>query len=109
MMGWLPQIPRRFLPDSMGVRVPDGCGGFADAVEVSHVRFVRTQSACDDAHRSADASAGKVYVDAVNSCGVFDIPAGSRVDIGGDSFYVAKVRRCEGFGGRLHHLELAVR
>ena len=108
-MGWLPQMPRRMLPDCMGVRVPDGDGGFADAVEVSHVRFARTQSACDDAHRSADAGAGKVYVDAVNSDGAFDIPAGSRVEIGGDSFYVAKVRRCEGFRGRLHHLELTVR
>ena len=108
-MGWMPQIPGRLLPDSMEVRVPDGSGGFADAVTVSHVRFVRTQSASDDAHRSADAGAGKVYVDAVNSGGAFEVPAGSRVEIGGDSLFVAAVRRCEGFGGKVHHWELTVR
>lgn len=28
---------------------------------------------------------GKVYVDALNSVGAFEIPAGSRIDIGGHS------------------------
>ena len=108
-MGWLPQIPKRYLPDSMGVRVPDGDGGYADVVEVSRVRFVRTQSVADDAHRSADAGHGKVYVDAVNSSPVFDIPAGSRLEIGGHSYYVAECKRCEDFNGRVHHWELTVR
>lgn len=109
MMGWLPQIPKRYLPDTMGVREPDGNGGYADVAEVSHVRFVRTQSVADDAHRSADAGHGKVYVDAVNSSPVFDIPAGSRLEIGGHSYYVEKSRRCETVAGRLHHMELVVR
>lgn len=108
-MGALSAIPRRFLPDSMMVRVPDGLGGSADGVEVSHVRFARSQSACDDTHRSADAGAGKVYVDAVNSGGAFEVPAGSRVEIGGRSYLVAECRRCEGFGGAVHHWELVVR
>ena len=103
-MGALSAIPRRFLPDTMLVRVPDGLGGFADGVEISHVRFARAQSACDDAHRSADAGAGKVYVDAVNSGGAFEVPAGSRVEIGGRSYLVAECKRCEGFGGAVHHL-----
>ena len=108
-MGALSAIPRRFLPDSMLVRVPDGLGGFADVAEVSHVRFARTQSVSDDAHRSADAGAGKVYVDAVNSGGAFEVPAGSRVEIGGHSYFVAECKRCEGFGGAVHHWELVVR
>ena len=109
MMGWLPQIPRRFLPDSMDVRVPQSNGSFADPVTVNHVRFVSTQSAMDDAHRSADAGAGKVYLDAMNSDPVLDIPAGSRLDIDGHSYFVVKSRCCEGFRGRLHHVELSVR
>ena len=81
-MGWLPQIPRRLLPDDAVVRVPDG-DGFAEGVAVGHVRFVRAQSVSDDEHRSADAGAGKVYIDALNSVGAFEVPAGSRIDIGG--------------------------
>lgn len=52
------------------VRVPDGAGGYAERAMVSYVRFQRTQSVCDDSHRGADAGAGKVYVDALNSFGV---------------------------------------
>ena len=107
-MGWLPQIPRRLLPDDAVVRVPDG-GGFAEGVAVRHVRFVRAQSVVDDDHRSADAGAGKVYVDAMNSAGAFEVPAGSRIDIGGHSYLVAECKRCEGYAGRVHHWELVVR
>ena len=107
-MGWLPQIPKRLLPDDAVVRVPDG-DGFADGVAVGHVRFVRTQSVVDDGHRSADAGAGKVYIDALNSDGAFEVPAGSRIDIGGYSYLVAECKRCEGYAGRVHHWELTVR
>lgn len=102
-------IPVRLLAEDAVVRVPDGAGGFAEGVEILHVRFQRTQSAVDDGHRSADAGAGKVYVDALNSAGAFEVPAGSRIDIGGHSYYVAECRRCEDFNGRVHHWELTVR
>lgn len=108
-MGVLSAIPRRFLPDSMLVRTPNSFGDLGDAVKVSHVRFARKQSVCSDGHRSADAGAGKVYVDAVNSAGAFEVPAGSRVEIGGHSYLVAECKRCEGFGGKVHHWELVVR
>ena len=108
-MGWLPQIPRRLLPDSMDVRVPRPDGSFENPVTVNHVRFVSTQSSTDDAHRSADAGAGKVYLDAMSSDPMLEIPAGSRLDIDGHSYFVVKSRRCEGFGGKLHHIELSVR
>ena len=107
-MGWLPQIPTRLLPNDAVVRVPDG-SGFADGVDLRHVRFVRTQSVSDDGHRSADAGAGKVYVDAVNTVGAFEVSAGSRIDIGGYSYLVAETKRCEGHNGRVHHWELVVR
>lgn len=102
-------IPRRLLPDTMMVRVPRADGTFADGVAVRNVRFARTQSVVDDVHRSTDAGTGKVYVDAVNSIGAFEVPAGSRVEIGGASLLVASCKRCETVGGRVHHWELTVR
>ena len=108
-MGWSPQIPIRLLPSTMSVRMPLLDGSFAEPVYIEHVRFVQTQSACSDEHRSTDAGAGKVYVDAVNSTPPLDIPAGARLDIGGHSYFVEKSRRCETAGGKLHHLELSVR
>lgn len=109
MMRALRPIPLRLLADDAVVRVPDSDGGYAGGVAVSHVRFARTQSAVDDDHRSADAGAGKVYVDALNSGGAFAVPAGSRIDIGGHSYYVSECKRCEDFNGRVHHWELVVR
>ena len=102
-------IPARLLAENAVVRVPDGVGGYTEGVEVSHVRFRRTQSVMDDDHRSADAGAGKVYVDALNSVGAFEIPAGSRIDIDGNSYYVVECKRCEDFNGCVHHWELVVR
>lgn len=102
-------IPLRLLAEDAVVRVPDGDGGYAEGVAVSHVRFARTQCVVDDDHRSADAGRGKVYVDALNSDGAFEVPTGSRIDIGGHSYYVAEVKRCEDFNGHVHHWELVVR
>lgn len=102
-------IPARLLADDAVARVPDGEGGHAEGAVVSRVRFARTQSVVDDGHRSADAGAGKVYVDAVKSVGVFEVPAGSRIDAGGHSYYVAEVKRCGDFNGHVRHWELTVR
>ena len=107
-MGWLPQIPARLLPDDAVVRIPGG-DGFADGVALKHVRFDRMQSVSDDGHRSADAGAGTVFVDAVNTDGAFEVPAGSRIDIEGRSYLVAEAKRFEGHHGRVHHWELVVR
>ena len=107
-MDLLRPIPLWLLGDTMLVRVPDGRGGFADPVEVSPVRFECGQFSSDDAHRSADAGAGTVFVDAVNSAGAFEVPAGSRVEIGGASYYVRECKRRGGFGASVHHWELVV-
>ena len=107
-MDLLRPIPLWLLGDSMLVSVPDGRSGFADPVEVSRVRFECEQSVADDAHRSADAGAGTVFVDAVNSAGAFEVPAGSRVEIDGVSYYVRKCKRRCGFGSAVHHWELEV-
>ncbi len=109
MMRALRAIPMRLLANDAVVRVSDGAGGYADGVAITRVRFARTQSIVDDGHRSADAGAGKVCVDAVNSVGAFEVPAGSRIDIGGHSYLVAACKRCEDFNGHVHHWELVVR
>ena len=102
-------IPRSALPDRMSVRTPAGAGALSEPRLVCNVRFERTQRACDDAHRCADAGCGTVFVDAVNSIGAFEVPAGSRVTIGGHSLYVVECQTCGDLFGRIHHWELKVR
>ena len=102
-------IPRSALPDVMTVRTPLTDGGFEEPQLICNVRFERTQRVSDDEHRSADAGGGTVFVDAVNSIGAFDVPAGSRVAVRGQSMYVVEVHRCEDLFGRVHHWEIKVR
>lgn len=101
-------IPRSALPDTMTVREPLPDGSFGDPRIVAGVRFERTQKAVDDAHRSADAGGGTVFVDAVNSVGAFEVPAGSRVAVGGRSMLVRESHACCDLFGRVHHWELKV-
>lgn len=101
-------IPRNALPDTMTVRLALPDGSFGEPQVIAGVRFQRVQSANDDEHRTADAGAGKVFVDAVNSVGAFEVPAGSRVGLRGHSYYVRECRACEDFFGRVHHWELKV-
>lgn len=102
-------IPRRLLPDTAVVRAPDGAGGYGKGRTISNVRFERKQSVVDEPHRSADTGAGKVYIDRVNSSGAFEVPAGSRIEIGSASLYVTAVKTCEASAGQVHHWELSVR
>lgn len=102
-------IPKRLLRETIAVRMPDAEGGYGDALTIEHVRFDRVQGMCADEHRSADAGAGTIYIDAMNSRGAFEVPAGSRVDIDGASLAVAKCTRFCGLGGTIHHWELEVR
>lgn len=101
-------IPRSALPDTMTVREPLPDGSFGDPRIVAGVRFERAQRMSDDAHRSADAGGGTVFVDAVNSVGAFEVAAGSRVAVGGRSMVVAESHACCDLFGRVHHWELKV-
>ena len=101
-------IPRSALPDVMTVRTPLADGTFEEPQIIANVRFERTQKVSDDDHRSADAGQGTVFVDAVNSIGVFDVPAGSRVAVSGHSMMLAAARACCGLSGSEHHPELLV-
>lgn len=108
-MRGLRAIPARLLPDARLVRAPSADGSFGDARAIRRARFERAQSVVADAHRSADAGAGTLYVDAVSSRGAFEIEAGSHVEVGGHSYLAARVRRCEGANGRVHHWEVELR
>ncbi len=110
MSAGLRPIPRRLLPDSCTVRGRLADGSYGPESPIARVRFERRQSATPgDAHRSADAGAGTLYVDAVNSVGAFEIEAGSRVEVGGASLLATEVRRYEGANGRVHHWEVELR
>lgn len=110
MMRYLRPIPKRLLPDDMLVRPADGEGGFKGCRMVRHVRLEREESVSNDGHRSADGGHGRVYVDAVNSAGAFEIPAGSRVIVSDNpSMVVESCKRCCVIRGQVHHWELVVR
>ncbi|WP_346697402.1 minor capsid protein [Thermophilibacter mediterraneus] len=108
-MRYLRPIPRRLLPDDMLVWPAAGDGTYLPTVMVRHVRYERRESVVTDAHRSADGGSGRVIVDAVNSEGAFEVPAGSRVLVGaGPSVMVLSCRRCCVVRGQVHHWELEV-
>lgn len=102
-------IPARLLPDACLVRPPLEGGGFGQAREIGRVRFERAQSMSSEAHRTADAGSGTLFVDAANSRGAFEIEAGSRVEVGGNDYLAARVARFEGARGRVHHWEVDLR
>lgn len=85
-------IPARLLADDSVVRVADGEGGYAEGVVVSRVQFPE-QFTVDEADERT---------------GVVEVPAGSRIDAGGHSYYVAEVKRCGDFNGHVRHWELTV-
>lgn len=59
--------------------------------------------------RIADAGRDTVFVDAADSVGAFEAPAGLRAAVGGRLLYVAECRaRCDLFR-RVHHWEFQVR
>lgn len=101
-------IPRGALPDTMTVRLCLADGTFGEPTVVAGVRLDEAQHETDDEHRSADAGAGTVFVDAVNSAGAFEVPVGARVAIRGKSYIVRECHRCEDLFGRVHHWELEV-
>ena len=103
-MGSLAPIPRRMLPLSCTVR-PEGGG----ELSLDGVGLEYAQAVSDDAHRSADAGGGVLFVDAASTRGACEVPAGSYVEVGGSTYLVAECRRFCGPNGRVHHWELVLR
>lgn len=108
-MGAFMPIPRRLLAHDIEVRLPDGHGGYEAPVVVCHVAIQMRQSISDDEHRCADAGVGIVFLDAMHTDPWVEIPAGARIDFGGNSYYVTGVQTYETVRGQVHHAEVEFR
>lgn len=99
-------IPTRLLPDDMLVFPSDGQGGYGQTKLIRHVRLELCDQVVDDpVHGSA--TVGRLFVDAVNSKGAFEIPAGSKVLVGDlPRMWVRSCKRCCVIRGQVHHWEL---
>ena len=108
------QIPLRELPHDMTVRVPDpeaAYGGeYLDPVEIRHVRFERTEALNPRAYALADGAQGRIWIDAANSEGAFEVPKGSKIDVLGraEGMQAASCTAYE-IAGRVHHWEVDVK
>ena len=113
-------IPKQLLKQDMLVKplLPDGT--FGESRLVRHVLLQLAGSVVYDEHRSGDMGAGKVFVDATNSEGAFDVPPGSRivgtappdlVELGAPqalSYVAKKVQKFRVLRGVVHHWEIEV-
>lgn len=104
-------IPIRLLCDDMTVEVPDqdaAYGGhYKDPVTISHVRFERAEQISKRDYALADGATGRIFVDAVNSVGAFEVPIGSKVTIGDRRMAIIACNTYVGLSG-IHHWELDV-
>ncbi len=106
MARYMRPIPTRLLPDSMLVYVTDGAGGYEPPRLVRHVRLELVDAVIDDPAHASAASA-RLFVDAVNSKGAFEIPAGSKVLVNDlPRMWVRSCKRCCVVRGQVHHWEL---
>lgn len=109
MARYLRPIPTRLLPDNMLVFPTDGAGGFGDARLIRYVRLEMVDAVTPDNPAHASGVTGKVFVDAVNSKGAFEVPAGSKVIIDDlPRMWVKSCKRCSVVRGQIHHWELTV-
>ena len=111
-MAVLAPIPLRLLPETMTVQVPDTTadygGKFQAPVTICNVRLERAETLNPNQYRLADGAKGRVWIDAANSAGAFEVPVGSKVTICGEVFAVAACAALKPFGA-VPHWELDVR
>ena len=110
----IPPIPLDLLPSTASVRVPDDAadrgGAFLEPVTVTNVRFERSANIRHTDYQLQDTTTGVLFVDALQSGGAFEIPAGSKVSVdGGPWMSVSRCRAFEEFSGQVHHWEIELR
>lgn len=114
MITMLP-IPLCMLTSKIAVRVPeDGASGYrelADPVNIGRVRYEMVAGIRKTDYQLQDGTTGLLFVDAVNSTGAFELPAGAlvRVDGAEAECCVSACHRFEGMGGRVHHWEVELK
>lgn len=113
-------IPKQLLKQDMLVKplLPDG--SFGQSRLVRHVLLQLAGSVAYDEHRTGDAGAGTIFVDATNSEGAFDVPPGSRIAVSAPadlvelgapsmlSFVARRVQKFRVLRGVVHHWEIEV-
>ncbi len=103
-------IPKSLLKSTAKVRVPvdtTGLGGkFAEPVVLKGVYYEPMRQIAQSSYQLQDSPKGTLFVDAANTEGAFDVPAGSLVSIdGGEESAVLKSSAYTA-NGRMHHWEL---
>ena len=101
-------VTYQFYSETYGGGLSEAAFGLALPAAERHVRWLVDAREPADGELVAYHRAVCAAVDALNSVGAFEVPAGSRIDIGGHSYYVAECKRCDDFNGHLHHWELPI-
>lgn len=107
-------IPIRLLTSSCTVRAMgiDPETGYPEPGEPREIRRVRYELCAGvrrTPYQTQDGTTGLLFIDAANSPGAFEVPAGSLVSVdGGPECCVAACRRYED-GGCVHHWEVELR
>lgn len=105
------QIPKSLLPDTAEVHAPDPDalydGVFLPPHTIGHVRFERVEALNPTQYSLADGAKGRIWVDAVNSDGAFEIIKGSKVVVDGETMQALSVATYK-TGAKVHHWEVDV-
>lgn len=107
-------IPARLLTSSCTVRPmeADPATGYPEPGaprKIGRVRYELCAGVRRTAYQTQDGTTGLLFIDAANSPGAFEVPAGSLVSVdGGPECCAAACRRFED-GGRVHHWEVELR
>ncbi|ANE22415.1 hypothetical protein AAY81_03955 [Denitrobacterium detoxificans] len=106
-------IPIWLLPSEVAVRRPVD-GDFSGEYEeqpttISNVRFDRAEALARRDWVLEEGAQGVLYVDAVNSGGAFEIPAGSLLSIDGGEWATASKVTPYRIEADVHHWEVEVR
>lgn len=106
-------IPKRLLPSRAEVRVPeeeDGRQGFSDKRLLLGVRYEQRASVRATDYQLQDATTGLLFIDAVNTAGATELPAGSLVSVdGATECCVASCTRYVDERGHVHHWEVELK
>lgn len=105
----LTPIPKKLLSEMVAIKVPVeddyGTAWSEEAQELRNVRVERSQALLSKGYVLSDGCKAVMYVDAVNSVGLTEIPIGSLVLVDGD-WLNAKSVIAQGVGGVTHHWEV---
>ena len=112
MIAMMP-IPKRLLPSRAAARIlteDGGRQGFSPPVELLGVRYEQRASVRATDYQLQDATTGLLFIDAVNTAGAMELPAGSLVSVdGATECCVASCTRYVDERGRVHHWEVELR